>query len=44
MIDQIGLHADVAREHVREELLGESRFALEHAKHDRLFDTTMVQG
>jgi hypothetical protein len=38
MIDQISLHADVAGEQVREELLGELRLAMEQVLHDRLFD------
>ena len=38
MIDQIGLHAVVAGEQVREKVLGELRLTMEQVLHDRLFD------
>src|ERR1035438_9929999 len=38
MIDEIGLHAVVASEQVREEMLSERRFTMEQVLHDRLID------
>ena len=38
MIDQISFHADVAGEHVREELLGKLRLTMEQVQHGSLFD------
>src|ERR1019366_372290 len=38
MIDEIGLHAVVASEQVREEMLRERRLTMEQALHDRLID------
>src|ERR1035441_2470807 len=38
MIDEIGLHAVVAREQVREEVLRERRLTMEQVLHDRLID------
>ena len=44
MIDQVSLHAFVAGEEMREELLGELRLTMEQILHDRLFDANDSAG
>ena len=38
LVDEVFLHADVPRQHVREEAFGQRRFRVQHFEHLRLFD------